>query len=127
MAKETIKSPTSALTLEQVLPLLKTSTPRPARFQTSPTPTESFLHLYRNSLIPPHFFINGAPSNQNPEANINAFEAHDFILQTLTTTLGTVASIEGPMVSCKSTLIELLAQTLPQAQVFKHGDDTQRF
>lgn len=112
------------VSLAEILPTLQLTESRPLRLQTSPTPIESLSTLYANSPLA-RFFLDGSP--HTPDVNHNVLAAFDYVLATLTKSQGTVGSIEGSMGAGKTTLLAKIAKRFPQAQVFRHTNDTSRF
>ncbi|OGY17999.1 MAG: hypothetical protein A2784_04950 [Candidatus Chisholmbacteria bacterium RIFCSPHIGHO2_01_FULL_48_12] len=112
------------VSLQEILPALQLTESRPFNLQASPTPIESFSALYANSPLA-RFFLDGSP--HTPDVNHNVLAAFDYVLATLTKSQSTVGSIEGSMGAGKTTLLAKIAKRFPQAQVFRHTNDTDRF
>ena len=110
--------------LSEILPGLNSQEPRPPRLQTQPPPVESLTSLYAQKSSA-SFFLDGSPHNQ--DVNHNVLAARDYVLKTLAQSQGTIGSIEGSMGAGKTTLLAEIAGKLPQAQVFRHSADIQRF
>lgn len=100
--------------------------PHPPRFRTSPTPKEAITQIYADHHLA-QFYPDAQPTLFHPEINRNVHQALVDIARTVKTQRGTVGTIEGCMAAGKTSLIEHLALTFPQAQVFKHAIDTGRF
>lgn len=98
----------------------------PSRFRTSPDPQEAITQLYADHPLA-QLYPDAQPTFLHPEINRNVHQALVDIAKVLKTQPGIVGTIEGCMAAGKTSLVERLALLFPNAQVFRHAYDANRF